>query len=105
MSERTEKIISVLQKALAPELLAFEGEFGMVTIIRITVTPDMREARIFVSSSRRNSKLTRKLNALSGVLSQNIRRAFMQKRIPKLIFRESADQESMARLERLLEED
>jgi ribosome-binding factor A len=87
ISTRTEKIGSVIQKALAREMLPFEGEHGLITISEVKVMPDLSEAHIYVGATRSGKRLIEKLNARAGVLKKEISKSLMQKRTPKLLFR------------------
>jgi ribosome-binding factor A len=51
MSIRTEKVASVLKKALVQPLTAIAGEIGagLVSITQVRVSPDLRNAKVYVS--------------------------------------------------------
>ncbi len=86
ISTRTDKISSVIQRALAPHMIQYEEEYGLITLSEVHVLPDLSEARIFVHSMRSMKRLIQTLNAHAGVLKKNISQNLTQKRTPKLIF-------------------
>jgi ribosome-binding factor A len=105
MSARTEKVGSVIQRALAPHLLPLEPQFGLISIPEVKVAPDLHEARVFVHCERNPSKLAPRLNAMAGALQREINGNFTQRRTPKLVFIRDEAAESILRIERLLDEE
>ena len=105
MSARTEKVGSVIQRALAPHLLPLEPQFGLISIPGVKVAPDLHEARVFVHCERNPSKLAPRLNAMAGALQREINGNFTQRRTPKLVFIRDEAAESILRIERLLDEE
>lgn len=87
ISTRTKKIGSVIQKALAQELIRFEDEHGLVTISEVQVFPDLSEAHVYICAQRSSKRLIEKLNARAGILKKEISKNLMQRRTPKLLFR------------------
>ena len=105
MSARTEKVGSVIQRALAPHLLPLEPQFGLISIPEVKVSQDLHEARVFVHCERNPSKLAPRLNAMAGALQREINPSFTQKRTPKLVFVRDEAAESILRIEKLLDDD
>lgn len=104
ISTRTDQIGSVIRHALAPHLIKFEPEHGLIAITEIIVLPDLSMAKIFVDAERRQSKLETKLNKMAGALQREIARSLTQKRMPKLVFAIDARSATARRIDELLEE-
>ena len=89
MSHRTEKFASTLKQCLA-EILMFESDnpdLKSVSITRVSVTGDLKNARILVSSyiSSPNA-LIAELEKASGYLKRMLARKMYLKYIPELTF-------------------
>lgn len=104
ISTRTEKIGSVIQRSLAPLLLEFEEEYGIITITKVNVYRDLSEAKIFLDAKRSAKRLIETLNRRSNILKKEVFANLTQKRTPK--FRFVLDIETIAtrKIEELLEE-
>lgn len=86
ISTRTEKIGSVIRRALAPHLIRFEPEHGLITITAIEVFPDLSAAKVFVDAEKRGHKLETQLQKVAKALQKEIAPHLTQRRMPKLIF-------------------
>jgi len=104
ISTRTEKIASVLQKALAKELIPLEAEHGLITLTHVQVFPDLSEAHVYVVAQRSSKRLVETLTHRAGVLKKRISHSLTQKRTPKLVFRLDVGSIVAKRIDKLLEE-
>ncbi len=86
ISTRTEQIGSVIQRALAPHLIRFEPEHGLITITSIEVFPDLSAAKVFFDAEKRASKLEIRLQKIAGSLQKTLAPHLTQRRMPKLVF-------------------
>jgi len=86
ISTRTEKVGSVIRRALAPHLIKFEPEHGIIAITAVEVFPDLSAAKVFFDAPRRAAKLEKKLNKMAGLLKKEISQNLTQKRTPNLLF-------------------
>jgi ribosome-binding factor A len=86
MTARTQKIGSVIQRALAPLLIEHEEEHGLITISEVRVMPDLSEARVYVFSPRSVKRLLEDLNARAGYFQKQISHSLTQKRTPRIRF-------------------
>lgn len=89
MSHRTEKFASTLKQSLA-EILMFESDnpdFKSVSITHVSVTGDLKSAKILVSSySTDPDGLIDELAKAAGYLKRMLARKMYMKYIPELAF-------------------
>jgi len=86
ISTRTEKIGSVIQRAIAPLMMEYAEEYGLITISEVQVLPDLSEARVYVHSTRSMKRLVENLNLRAGHIKKEISKHLTQKRTPVLRF-------------------
>ncbi len=103
MSARTQKIGSVIQRTLAPHLIPFEEEHGLITISEVQVFKDISEAKVYICATRSSKRLIEKLNSQSGRLKKEIFKSLTQKRTPRLVFHLDTGNLASKHIERLLE--
>ena len=108
MTERmrrvNESVRQVLSEAL-PELK--DPRIGFVTVTGVETSPDLRQARVFVSvlgSERKRERSLAGLAAAHGVLQARIARELRLKRTPQLSFEYDPTVERGVRMSRLIDE-
>jgi ribosome-binding factor A len=104
MRRVNESVRQVLSEAL-PELK--DPRIGFVTVTGVETTPDLRQARVFVSvlgSERKREASLAGLAAAHGVLQARIARELRLKRTPQLSFQYDPTVERGVRMSRLIDE-
>src|SRR5690348_11978279 len=108
MSDRmrrvNESVRQVLSEAL-PELK--DPRIGFVTVTGVETSPDLRQARVFVSvlgGERKREASLRALAAAHGVLQARLSRELRLKRTPQLAFEYDPSVERGVRMARLIDE-
>jgi ribosome-binding factor A len=88
-----------------PELK--DPRIGFVTVTGVETSPDLRQARVFVSvlgSKRKRDQSLEGLAAAHGVLQARIARELRLKRTPQLAFEYDPTVERGVRMSRLIDE-
>jgi ribosome-binding factor A len=104
MRRVNESVRQVLSEAL-PELK--DPRIGFVTVTGVETSPDLRQARVFVSvlgSERMRDRSLAGLAAAHGVLQARIARELRLKRTPQLAFEYDPTVERGVRMSRLIDE-
>ena len=108
MSDRmrrvNESVREVLSEAL-PELK--DPRIGFVTLTGVETSPDLRQARVFVSvygSEQKREQTLAGLQAAHGVLQARLGRQLRMKRTPQLTFEYDPSVERGVRMSRLIDE-
>jgi ribosome-binding factor A len=104
MRRVNEAVRQVLSEAL-PELK--DPRIGFVTVTGVETSPDLRQARVFVSvlgSERRRETSLAGLEAAHGVLQARLARELRMKRTPQLSFEYDPTVERGVRMSRLIDE-
>ena len=104
MRRVNEAVRQVLSEAV-PELK--DPRIGFVTVTGVRTTPDLRQAKVFVSVLGNDRKRQASLDALgsaSGVLQGRIARELKLKRTPQLAFEYDPAVERGVRMTRLIDE-
>jgi ribosome-binding factor A len=104
MRRVNESVRQVLSEAL-PELK--DPRIGFVTVTGVETSPDLRQARVFVSvlgSERKRDQSLAGLSAAHGVLQARIARELRLKRTPQLAFEYDPTVERGVRMSRLIDE-
>jgi|SRR5581483_1365030 len=84
-----------------------DPRIGLVTVTAVHVTPDLREARVFVSvlgSDRKRRETLAGLESAHGVLQAKINRELSLRRTPTLAFAYDESVERGVRMTTLIEE-
>jgi len=84
-----------------------DPRIGMVTVTGVVVTPDLGEARVFVSvlgSEKRRVATLRGLESARGVLQAKINRELSLRRTPTLTFAYDESVERGVRMTKLIED-
>ena len=97
-----------VRQVLAEEIdLLKDPRIGFVTVTGVRTTPDLKEARVYVSVFGNERKRERTLDALQaahGVLQAQIAREIRLKRTPTLTFEYDPSVERGVRMTRLIDE-
>jgi ribosome-binding factor A len=109
MSRRVSRVADAIQEAVAELVLRElkDPRVGMVTITRVSVSPDLRHARVFFSTlgddaSRRESLAG--LRSAAGFMRSRVARRLRLRVAPELNFELDGNPEYAARIARLLEQ-
>jgi ribosome-binding factor A len=104
MSRRTERVSDLIRDELS-ELLLREVRDprlgGLISITRVEVTPDLYNARIFVSIMSppdEQASAIRALNAAASFFHRELKQRIQMRRIPFLVFRLDTSIEEGARV-------
>jgi ribosome-binding factor A len=104
MRRVNEALRQVLSETV-PELK--DPRIGFVTVTGVETSPDLRQARVFVSvlgSERKRDQSLEGLAAAHGVLQARIARELRLKRTPQLAFEYDPTVERGVRMSRLIDE-
>ena len=104
MRRVNEAVRQVLSEAL-PELK--DPRIGFVTVTGVETSPDLRQARVFVSvlgSARKRKQSLEGLGAAHGVLQSRLARELRMKRTPTLAFEYDPTVEEGVRMSKLIDE-
>lgn len=104
MTLRTDQIGSIIHRAIAPQLRQYEPEFGMITITRVEVTPDLADAMIYIEAHDQPIELLAQLHRDRIHLTRATNQHLMQKRTPRLKFKYDTYLDDEIRLMKLLDE-
>jgi ribosome-binding factor A len=102
---RTLRIAEQIKRELAPLLQKelVNGPEGMVTITAVDVSPDLHQAKVYVSClGEEAERAVSVLNKSSGHLRHHLAKHMHLKVIPRLVFIHDESVESAARIEALL---
>jgi len=107
--DRTRRIGQVLRKELA-EIISREMEpntVGLISITAVSVSKDLRHARVFVTSlapKLSNTEITKELNAVSSSLRWALGQRAGLRRTPELVFEYDDSIERGAEMSKLLDD-
>ena len=104
MRRVNEAVRQVLSEAL-PELK--DPRIGFVTVTGVETSPDLRQARVFVSvlgSAKKRKQSLEGLAAAHGVLQSRLARELRIKRTPTLAFEYDPTVEEGVRMSKLIDE-
>jgi ribosome-binding factor A len=108
MTERMRRVNAAVREVLSEAVAELKDpRIGFVTVTAVETSPDLREARVFVSvlGSERKRKLTLLgLEAAHGVLQARIARELRMKRTPQLAFEYDPTVERGVRMSKLIDE-
>jgi ribosome-binding factor A len=108
MPERMRRVDESLRQVLSEALLELKDpRIGFVTITGVATSPDLRQARVYVSvlgSERRRERTLAGLAAAHGVLQARIARELRLKRTPQLTFEYDPSVERGVRMTKLIDE-
>lgn len=93
MSRRTERVNELLRDELSDLLLREVRDprlGGLISITRVEVTPDLCNARVYVSVMQEPEERTaavRALNAAAAFLHRELKQRLQMRRVPFLVFK------------------
>lgn len=110
MTRRTERINDLLREEIS-DLIRYEVKDprvgGLISITEVHVSPDLRQARVFVSvmgTDEEKVATFRALRAAAGFLQRALRKRLTIRRVPELAFLADESIERGARILALIEE-
>ena len=108
MSERMRRVNESVRAVVADAVSSLKDpRIGMVTVTGVRVTPDLREATVFVSvlgGERRRRETLAGLESAHGVLQACINRELNLRRTPTLAFSYDDSAERGVEMSRLIDE-
>ncbi len=108
MSDRMRRVNESLRELLSEAMLELKDpRIGFVTVTGIDTSPDLRQARVYVSvlgSERKRKQTLAGLSAAHGVLQARIARELKMKRTPQLTFEYDPSVERGVRMSKLIDE-
>jgi ribosome-binding factor A len=108
MSNRTVRVNELVQRELSAILRQrYQSETVAVTITEVRVSPDLRDARVFVSVIGDEETATQKLRWIRSKateIRQEIGRRIILKFLPKFEYRLDESTERSTRMQRLIDE-
>lgn len=109
MSRRADRVADAVRHAIA-ELLVFEVKdprIGMVTVTAVTISPDLRHARVFFSvlgDETKRAKTLAGLRSATGFIRAEIAHRLKLRVAPEIAFEFDPSIEESVRLSRLLKD-
>jgi bifunctional oligoribonuclease and PAP phosphatase NrnA len=108
MGERMRRVNAAVREVLSEGVAELKDpRIGFVTVTRVETSPDLRQARVFVSvlgSEAKRQKTIAGLNAAHGVLQARLARELRMKRTPQLAFEYDPSVERGVRMTHLIDE-
>jgi ribosome-binding factor A len=108
MSERMRRVNESVRAVVADAVGSLKDpRIGLVTVTAVRVTPDLREATVFVSvlgGARRRDETLAGLESAHGVLQARINRELNLRRTPTLAFSYDDSAERGVEMSRLIDE-
>jgi ribosome-binding factor A len=108
MTERMRRVNEAVRQVLSEALVELKDpRIGFVTVTGVETSPDLREARVFVSVLGSQTKRDRTLEGLAaahGVLQARLGRELRMKRTPQLAFEYDPTVERGVRMSQLIDE-
>lgn len=108
MSDRMRRVNESVREVLSEALPQLKDpRIGFVTVTGVDTTPDLQQARVFVSvfgSERKREQTLAGLTAAHGVLQSRIARELRLKRTPQLTFEYDPSVERGIRMSQLIDE-
>jgi ribosome-binding factor A len=108
MSERLRRVNEAVKEVLSEGIGELKDpRIGFVTVTGVRTSPDLRQARVFVSvlgSERKREQSLAGLAAAHGVLQARVARELRLKRTPQLTFEYDPSVERGVRMTQLIDE-
>jgi len=108
MTERMRRVNEAIKEALAQAVGELKDpRIGFVTVTGVDTTPDLREARVYVSvlgSEKKRVKTLEGLASAHGVLQARIADELRLKRTPRLAFEYDRSVDYGVRISQLIDE-
>jgi ribosome-binding factor A len=108
MTERMRRVNEAVREALADAVGELKDpRIGFVTITAVKTSPDLRQARVYVSvlgNERKREKTLEGLQSAHGVLQAKLASELRMKRTPQLAFEYDPTVEEGVRMSQLIDE-
>lgn len=108
MTERMRRVNAAVRQVVSEGLSELKDpRIGFVTVTGVDTSPDLREARVFVSvlgSERKRARTLEGLAAAHGVLQARLGSELRLKRTPQLAFEYDPSLERGVRMSQLIDE-
>ena len=108
MTERMRRVNESVREVLSEGIGSLQDpRIGFVTVTRVETTPDLRQARVFVSvlgSERKRERTLEGLASAHGVLQSRIADELRMKRTPQLTFEYDPSVEYGVKMSKLIDE-
>ncbi len=108
MTNRMRRVNEAVREVLSEALLELKDpRIGFVTVTAVETSPDLRQARVYVSvlgAEKRREKALVGLEAAHGVLQRRVARELRMKRTPQLTFEYDPSAERGVRMAQLIDE-
>ena len=108
MTSRMRRVNEAIREALAETLVELKDpRIGFVTITAVKTSPDLRQARVYVSvlgNERKRAKTLQGLQSAHGVLQARLASELRLKRTPTLTFEYDPTVEQGMRMSQLIDE-
>jgi ribosome-binding factor A len=108
MSDRMRRVNESVRQVLSEALLELKDpRIGFVTVTGVDTSPDLRQARVYVSvlgGVRKRELTLAGLTAAHGVLQSRLSRELRMKRTPQLAFEYDPSVERGVRMTKLIDE-
>lgn len=108
MTDRMRRVNEAVRQVLSEAVVELKDpRIGFVTVTAVETSPDLREARVYVSvlgSERKRERTLLGLEAAHGVLQARIGRELRMKRTPQLAFEYDPTVERGVRMSQLIDE-
>ena len=108
MPQRMRRVNEAVREVLSESLLELKDpRIGFITVTGVETSPDLRQARVFVSvlgSEKRRAAALAGLDAAHGVLQARLARELRLKRVPRLTFEYDPTAERGVRISKLIDE-
>jgi ribosome-binding factor A len=108
MTERMRRVNEAVREALAEALVELKDpRIGFVTVTGVVTSPDLRQARVYVSvlgNERKREKSIAGLQSARGVLQAKLADELRMKRTPQLTFEYDPTVDQGMRMSQLIDE-
>jgi len=108
MTERMRRVNEAVRETLAEAIGELKDpRIGFVTVTAVKTSPDLRQARVYVSvlgNERKRQKTLEGLESAHGVLQAKLATELRMKRTPQLTFEYDPTVEEGVRMSRLIDE-
>lgn len=106
MSQRTEKVASLVQQTVAQALIEHLGsESAAVTVTAVDVAPDLKSATIWLglmAPARRHEQIMAQVQEARNDIQASVARTLTTKYVPRLSFRQDASGDYAQHIEAII---
>jgi ribosome-binding factor A len=108
MSERMRRVNESVRAVVAEAIVALtDPRIGLVTVTGVSVSPDLHDARVYVSvlgSAKKRRQALDGLESARGVIQSRLARELRMKRTPQIAFEYDPSVEHGVRMTKLIDE-